>query len=355
MTNVIPFCEPVVYRYADAVHQILDANRAGPGWKVETFADALKTLTGAPYVLMTTSGTAALQIAAKVIGLLDGSTLRRRDTVCIPAYGEVATANAFASLGLQLRLVDIDQKTGCMSPESLAVRLVGDVSAVCYVNFSGRTDESLGRIRDMCAAENVPLIEDAACGLGHSWQGQHAGTFGRIGILSFSVPKIVTMGQGGALLFQYKRDYERARALICQGDPERTGLSERLGANYRLTDMQAALGCAHLIDLAELQSAKRNAQALMACHGAPSGPLLHNIIFAAQADKTVERLHRRGIDAKRNYRMVSEHPIHADLRGLYPGAQWWRDHAVYLPFGNALTVEQAERIARALEKEKRAA
>jgi len=355
MTTAIPFCEPVVYRYADAVHQILDANRAGPGWKVDLFADAIRTLTGAPYCLMTTSGTVALQVAVDALGLRDGHRLGRRDTVCVPAYGEIATANAFASLGLMVRLVDVEPRTGCMSPESLKVRLVGDVAAVCYVNFSGRTDADLPFIQGMCAEQKVPLIEDAACGLGHNFNKQHAGTFGRIGTLSFSAPKIVTTGQGGALLFQRKEDYERARALICHGDPERSGISGTIGGNHRMTDMQAALGCAHLFDLPELQSAKRRVQDLMGCEEALSGPLLHNIVFAEDAAATVARLNRQGIDARQNYRVISDHPAHAETRGLYGGAAWWRQHAVYLPFGNALLEDQARSIARALEGEVMAA
>src|SRR6202011_295438 len=113
-----------------------------------------------------------------------------------------------------------DRATGCMSCERLRDLISPRTRAVCYVNFSGYTGENLKEIARECASRGIPWIEDAACALGHRHEGRAAGTFATVGTYSFSVPKVLTTGQGGALVSQDQRLLDKAAAYIDQGDLE---------------------------------------------------------------------------------------------------------------------------------------
>ena len=107
------------------------------------------------------------------------------------------------------------------------------------MNFSGHTGAPLVEVAALCNAKGLPLIEDAACALGHRYNGKSAGSFGTVGCLSFSVPKIVTTGQGGAVVTDDKAVADRAAAFIDHGDLEwrRTNLNRGIGTNLRFNDV----------------------------------------------------------------------------------------------------------------------
>jgi perosamine synthetase len=331
----VPFCEPSVERHANVVAEQVRSGWVGPGPRVEELEARLVELTGSPRVVCTSSGTAALWAVAR--HLLPRRRERERRTVLVPGYGVSATGNAWRAAGWFLNYGDVDPRTGCLRPPEDLTRY----DAVCYVNFSGRTDQVVVGLRETCDAANVPLVEDAACGLGHRWDGRHAGTIGWFGALSFSVPKLVTGGQGGAVFCASEHGYDAAaiRALIS---------NDRPGAlNLRMTDLQAALILAQLDELDQLVDRKKDIHRQIlstATSGhileAPSGFPLHNVLLAEPhlVDETLTLFHDRGIEARRQYEAFAE----------LSGCQTWADQAIYLPFGNALTDEQVALVCEAL-------
>jgi perosamine synthetase len=329
------------------------SGRIGSGSAVQEFSAALSRFLGARRAIATVSGTVALSVAARAIGLRPG------DEVLVPAYGVISTINAFASIGMKPRLVDIDRRTACISSETLMAVLTPSTRAACFVNFSGYTGANVAEVADVCQENEIPLIEDAACALGHRFNGISAGMFGDVGTFSFSVPKVITMGQGGALVARDPEILERAAAFIDQGDLEwrRTNLVRGVGTNLRPTDVQAALGIHQLRD-ADARLARRRASyavlrerlggRLYEVPGAEAP--LHNIVFSLRADDLVASLKRLSISATRAYRTVSQHPVYSHLAEYAsPNADYWTDHAVYLPFGVGLRPHDAERIADAVE------
>jgi perosamine synthetase len=279
----------------------------------------------------------------------------------VPAYGVISTINAFASVGLRPKLVDIDRSTACMSPERLSGSISSDTRAICYVNFSGHTGQDLAAVGRECTARGVPLIEDAACALGHRYSGRAAGAFGAIGTYSFSVPKVVTTGQGGALLSNDRRLLDKAAAFIDHGDLEwrKTNINRGVGTNLRFTDLQARLGLSQMRDLDARLARKRASFASLRetlggyLYQVPGDQApLHNIVFTAHPDELVAALRQRDIHTARPYRTLSQHPAYSHLCGDYPNADYWTDHAVYLPFGLSLTPEDAEQIGSAIRQSK---
>jgi perosamine synthetase len=346
-------CEPWFPRaYADAVRDQVLSGWLGPGPATSAFASAICEYTGAAHCLLTTSGTVALMVAATALELKPG------DEILVPAYGVVSTINAFASMGLSPRLVDIDRSTGCVSTGQLAARIGPNSRAVCFVNFSGYTGGNLLEVARICQERGLPLIEDAACALGHCFQGRYAGTFGNIGTYSFSVPKVITTGQGGAVVTNSAPHYERAAAYVDQGDLSwrKTNLVRQIGTNLRYNDILASFGLAQFREIDARWARKKAAyQALSNALGdklfrVPGDkPPLFNIVFPADRAKLLGFLAERGIRAVEQYRTLCEHPPYAPLRdGEFSNADFWNRYATYLPFGLSLEPEDGERMAKAV-------
>ncbi len=353
--RVIPLVEPwFPPAYADAVRDQVLSGFVGPGRAAQDFAESLARRLGAPRALLTVSGTVALSVAAEALGLGAG------DEILVPAYGVISTINGFAAMGLKPRLVDIDRRTGCMSAAQLEAALTPATRAVCFVDFSGYTAANLVDVAALCRARRLPLIEDAACALGHRFEGTASGMFGDVGTYSFSVPKVLTTGQGGALVARDPEVFGRAAAYIDQGDLEwrRTNLNRGIGTNLRFTDVQAALGLAQLRDLDARLARRRAAHAVLQqrlrgfLYTVPGDEApLHNVVFTPRSDDLVALLRQRGVSAVRQYRTLSQHPAYRALADRpFPNADYWTDRAVYLPFGMTLLPEDAARIAEAVER-----
>lgn len=353
--RVIPLVEPWLGKEcAEAVRDQVLTSFVGPGAASNAFAEGLSALTGSPHALLTTSGTVALTVAAFALGLRPG------DEILVPAYGIISTINAFASYGLRPRLVDIDPHTGCVTPGEVERRLTARTKGVCYVNFAGFTGDDLAAITKLCKAREIPLIEDAAQAIGQRHRGQAAGTFGSIGTLSLSPPKVLTTGQGGALFTHSEHAANEAAKYIDHGDLSwrQTNLNREIGTNLRFNDVLAALGLAQLRTLEERLARKRDTYAALRSE---LGELLFSvpgaeapfyfIVFAENPDAAVAELRAAGIMAQRHGRALYEHPPFSTLRdGEFKGADYWTRFAVYLPFGLALSVEDAHRIGREVRK-----
>lgn len=353
--KAISLCEPwLPSSYGDAIRDQFNTGFIGPGRTTQAFANAIASFSGATACVLTISGTVALTVAARALDLRPG------DEILVPAYGVISTINAFASVGLRPKLVDIDRRTGCVSVERLIETISAPTKAVCFVNFSGYTGQNLVNISRECASRKIPLIEDAACALGHSHEGRAAGTFGEIGTYSFSVPKVVTTGQGGALVSDNEDLLRNAAAFIDQGDLEwrKTNLNRGIGTNLRFNDIQASLGLCQIRDIAIRLERRRASFAVLKaglgsrlyCVPGAEAPL-HNIVFTPEPDRLIAALKQSGIHAVRQYRTISQHPAYRDLAQCeFPNADYWTDRAVYLPFGMSLNAEDAERIVLAVSK-----
>ncbi len=349
----IPLSEPWISDMcADLVRDQIATGWLGPAASTRTFEERICSLVNAKYCVLTTSGTMALSVAAKALALEPG------DEILIPAYGVVSTINAFAAFGLDPKLVDISISTGSLDPSAVKAAISSKTKAICFVDFSGYLGPDLVEISNIAQVAGIPLIEDAACALCQQYQGNAAGTFGDIGTLSFSVPKVITTGQGGALLTRFRPYYERAQDFIDQGDRtwRETNTIKAVGLNLRFNDVLAALGLAQLEDLE--YRLRRKAEVFNILRGTlgsalftiPTGsPPLHNIVFAEEPDRLISHLRKHGISAVSQYRTLNQHPPFSHLfSGPLHGSNYWSRHAVYLPFGLALERQDAERIAQTI-------
>jgi len=238
------------------------------GKYVERFEDMLAAFTGAKHVIATVNGTAALHTALKLIGVGAG------DEVVVPTLTFVATANAVTYLGAVPHFADVEECTLGLDAAKLAGHLdaVADATngacrnkdtgrriaaVVCMHTFGHPVD--LDPLCEVCARFGLPLIEDAAESLGSHYKGRHTGNHGRLAILSFNGNKTVTTGGGGAILTNDRALAAEARHLTTTAKtPHQWEYShDRAGFNYRLPNLNAALGCAQMEQLPELLTQKR--------------------------------------------------------------------------------------------------
>ncbi len=344
----IPFYTPLMTeRYAAAVAMVVSRGQIGPGPAVAEFAERLSTWYGGAQVALTTSGTVALQLAAFAIGLRPG------DTIICPAYGVISVPNAFAWMGLKVRFVDI-ATDGNYNIEALGQALLHIApKAVCNVDFGGSMSASSDVVK-LCAAMNVRMIDDGSCGIVHHDGTARCGLYGDIGVVSFSVPKLITTGQGGAVICRNAEQVRMIRTAIDQGRP----WMEAVGTNLRMTDMQAALGIAQMDDLQNIVMLKDGLRQCFYDEGvnlltATSGPLHYHVVFAESqraAEALIKLLAGQGIEAKQQYgvhtQSVTTFGAQACAGPTPRGALWFRSRAVYLPFGLTLTEDDVHEISK---------
>lgn len=238
------------------------------GKYVDRFESELADFTGAKHAVAVVNGTSALQIALKLAGVVAD------DEVLIPALTFVSTANAVAYCGATPHFVDCEERALGIDTDKLRCYLLNNTeqhSGACINRVTGRVIRALvpmhtfghagnlDGILSLARDFNIALVEDAAESLGSTYHGQHTGTFGLLGALSFNGNKIVTTGGGGAILTNDAGLAKHAKHLTTTAKlPHRWEYRhDEIGYNYRLPNLNAALGCAQLEKLPDLIAAKR--------------------------------------------------------------------------------------------------
>ena len=221
-----------------AVNQYMNSG----GWLTEfkqtrSFEASIAEYTNMPYCSVLSNGTVTLVAALMALGIKAG------DEVIVPDFTMAATSHAVCLIGAKPVFVDVERSTFCMDFERMKAAITEKTRAVILVHMNGRYAEKFDSILEFCKQRNLPLVEDAAQALGSTCGGKALGTFGDFGSFSFSMPKIITTGQGGALITANKGLYEKVLQIRDFGR-ERTGSDHyvSLGANFKFTDIQAVIG-----------------------------------------------------------------------------------------------------------------
>lgn len=246
--------EPLI---AEADREAVAAYLRSGGWLTEfketrAFESALRDYTGASHCVAAPSGTLALFLAVKACGIGAG------DEVIVPDLTMAASATAVTLAGATVVFADIEPRTLCLDLDAAEQRITDRTRAVMFVSLNGRAPSSLPAFIDRCRGGGIRVIEDAAQSLGSFLGGRHLGTLGDCGCLSFSSQKIVTTGQGGAVI---TNDASLMRAMHLLRDFGRLeGGSDHylsVGWNLKFTDLQAVVGASQMRRLPEIVKRKR--------------------------------------------------------------------------------------------------
>ncbi len=299
----------------------------------------LAAITGHAHAVAVVNGTAGLHAALHLVGVEPG------DEVIVPALTFVATANAVTMCGAVPHFVDIEESTLGLDSAALAQHLA-DVSErrgdACINRTTGRRIQAvmpmhtfgiptaLDPLSAVCANANLTMVEDAAEALGSTYGGRHVGHHGRIAVLSFNGNKIVTTGGGGALLFDDEELAARAKHVTTTAKlPHRWDYAhDEFGFNYRMPNLNAALGCAQLERLPEFLDRKRalheryidafkgraGASLIRTPEGSTSNHWLNAILLdrehVARRDEILDTAHDSGIHLRPVWRPLHELPMY---------------------------------------------
>jgi aminotransferase in exopolysaccharide biosynthesis len=328
------------------------------GAYVDRFEKDIAAFTTSPRAVAVMNGTAALHIALKLVDVGPG------DLVVTQSLTFVATCNAIAYCGAEPLFVDVDRRTLGLSPTALDAWLSeyaliddhGDcrtrvghrrIRACLPMHTFGHPVE-LAALIAVCDRWHLHLVEDAAESLGSYYKGRHTGSFGIIGVLSFNGNKIMTTGGGGMLLTDETLG-KRAKHLTTTAKISHPYefVHDEVGYNYRLPNLNAALGCAQLEQLPVFLASKRDLaeryieffkgsglQPIIEPEGCRSNYWLNGVICqdSVQRDALLKSTNDAGIMTRPIWALMTRLPIYASaIRGPLSNAEWLEARVVNLP------------------------
>lgn len=240
--SFIPISKP--YIGAREKELVLDALNSGwvssIGKYIDEFESKFARYCGTDYALAVSNGTTGLHLALAALGLGPG------DEVIVPDLTFVATANAVAYTGAKPVLADVESDTLCLDVASVKSLITPRTRAIIPVHLYGHPAD-MDALTEIADAQGVTIIEDAAEAHGAEYKGRRVGGLGKCGVFSFYGNKVITTGEGGMLTTNDHEFYQRARRLRDHAmSPQRRYFHEERGFNYRITNLQAALGVAQL-------------------------------------------------------------------------------------------------------------
>lgn len=325
---------------------------------VDRFERDMAAYTGSPRAVATVNGTAALHITLKLAGVLPG------ELVVTQPLTFVATCNAIAYCSAEPLFIDVDRHTLGLSPTALDAWLtehaeVGD-DGLCRTRSDGKVIRAcvpmhtfghpadLDGLVSVCARWQIVLVEDAAESLGSFYKGRHTGTFGALGTLSFNGNKIITTGGGGMILSNEALGSHAKHLTTTAKKPHPYEyVHDEVGYNYRLPNLNAALGCAQLEQLEAFIANKRELAARYAEHfqgsdlqfftepaDCRSNYWLNAVICEGheQRDALLKATNDRGVMTRPIWALMNHLPIYAHCRkGELSNAEWLEARVVNLP------------------------
>lgn len=340
---------------ADAVRNYMLSG----GWVTEfhqtrAFEERLCNFTGANHCIATTSGTMALVLALLVVGVGPG------DEVIVPDLTMIATPNAARLLGAKPVFVDVEPATLNLDIDKVAAVITRHTKAIIHVSLNGRSND-LDRLKILCREQDLYLIEDAAQSLGSYNRDRHLGTIGDIGCFSFSVPKVVTTGQGGAVI---TNDDQIAIALRKLKDFGRTeggnDIHDTMGFNFKFTDVQAVIGIEQMKKLPGRLERKKDiwrryavalqdvgAVSLIGTDLTQVSPWFIDIYVDAR-DRLQAFLKERGVGSRPVYPPIHTQAAYDLGYKSFPVTERFSTRGLWLPSASQLTDDQIDHVCEAI-------
>lgn len=328
---------------------------------INRFEAHFRTITQAPHALSTSNGTVALHLALVALGLTEG------DEVIVPTLTYVASVNAIALVGATPVFVDSDIATWQLDPFAVEARVGPRTRAILAVHLYGHPAE-LKHLSNIAQRHNLFLIEDCAEAFGTLYQGEHVGLYGDIGTFSFFGNKTITTGEGGMVTTRCSKIADEIQLLKSQYmSPHKRYWHEKLGFNYRLTNIQAAIGLAQLERADSILHQKRTVADWyqkylpldkVTMHE-PVGDVLHSYWMISitlpsshSRDTIAEELSARGVETRPVFYPVHTMPMHSHWPSSaesYPVAQRLAQHSLNMPSWPDLTEDQVVYICDTLK------
>lgn len=365
---MIPVCEP--FLAGNELEYVIDCIKSNwissLGKYISQFEERFAQYCGVRYGVCTTSGTTALHLALVSLGIGKG------DEVIVPAFTMVAPVFAILYTGAKPVLVDCEPETWNMDVTQIEKKLTRNTRAILPVHIYGHPCD-MEPILEIARKYNLYVVEDAAEAHGAEYKGKKVGGIGDVGCFSFYANKLITTGEGGMIVTNNEEVAQKARRLKDQAySPEKRFLHTDLGFNYRMTNIQAAIGLAQLEKMDELVERRRKnarlyGELLREVEGIRLPPQkewaknvywMYSILiedgFRISRDELQVKLRENGVDTRPFFIPMHQQPAFRNL-GLFEGESYPVSEEIsrtgmYLPSGSGLKEEEIEQVCTTLKR-----
>jgi perosamine synthetase len=347
------------------IELVMDCLKTGwissQGKYIQEFEKAFSGCCGARYGVATSNGTTALQLALLTLGIGPG------DEVIVPALSFIATANVVVYTGARPVFADVDEKTWTLNPSLIRSLITDRTKAIMPVHLYGHPAD-MDPILKIAQEHHLWVIEDAAEAHGAEYQGHKVGSIGDIGCFSFYGNKIISTGEGGMLVTDNQAWVEKARILRDHGmAKDRKYWHPVVGYNFRMTNIQAAIGLGQITKLNWLIEKKRDLtnyynERLKGCPGillpveetwAKSVFWLYSLLLKPETKKNrddlIAFLSQSDVESRPVFYPIPSMPPYQD-QGYYPVSDWISKGGISLPSGFNLTRAQQDHIVALIQK-----
>jgi perosamine synthetase len=365
---MIPVCEPLLTgKEMEFVRDCLETNWiSSMGKYIPMFEERFAAFCGATRAVACCNGTAALHLALAALGV------GRGDEVILPSFTMVATLNAVLYTGATPVLADSELDTWNMDIDAVRQKITSRTRAIIAVHTYGHPVD-MDPLMELAARHGINVVEDAAEAHGAEYKTRRAGSLGHIAAFSFYSNKIITTGEGGMVVTGDAALADRAASLRnhCFGVPR--FVHHEMGFNYRMTNIQAAIGCAQMeqADMlveSRIRVARQYQDKLRDMPGLTLPPQAHwakNVYwmfgillkddFGCSMPELQEALRKRGVETRAFFAPMNRQPFFQEQMretgqdpDSFPNADRLGKNGLYLPSGSGLTEKQIETVAAAL-------
>ena len=364
----IPWARPDFWgNEFEYVHQAMQSTWISGGEFVDRLEREIAEWSGVRHALAVNNGTSAIQLAYLAVGLRPG------DEVVVPGFGFLAAANVALNMGAVPVFADVAPDTWCVTAAAVAACLTARTRAVVPVHTYGNAC-AMDPIMELCRAKDIPVIEDAAEAFGTRYRGRYLGSIGDLGTLSFQATKTITTGEGGMVLTSRDELVEPMTLYRSHGMLRRRYLHEVAGYNFRLTNLQAALGCAQFERIEDIIAARRRMQAAYEERLSPVDGVtlqvfesdvepvlwavsarLDQAFFPQGRDAVIAHLQADGIETRNGFCSPVEMPhLYGSVNDI-PVARALSDWVISLPSYPTLSVSDIDRVCASLLSVRRVA
>ena len=350
----------------EALLEVLRSGRLALGPMIDRFEEVLGERVGAPYVAAVSSGTTGLHLCVRMAEISPG------DEVVTTPLSFIASANCIRYEGGTPVFVDVDERTLNLEPAAVEAAITPRTKALMLVDIFGYPLD-IDAFQEVASRHGLAIIEDACEALGATYKGRPVGSFGPPAVFAFYPNKQVTTGEGGAVAVHSEEEWELLKSLANHGRIDRgeTFHHARLGYNYRLDELSAALGVTQLAKLDEIlplrdQVAARYNELLADVEGVealcPDDDLhrrswfVYVVFVRPPADRSavMERLAADGIASKPYLPAIHLQPAYRDpygfSEGMFPVTEAAGEQGLALPFHTGLSPTEQERVVESLTR-----
>jgi perosamine synthetase len=363
----IPVNEPVISK--NALKYVTDCIKSGwissAGIYLKEFEEKFAKFLGVKHAITTTNGTTSLHLAVASLNIKKG------DEVILPDHTMISSAAAIVYTGATPVLVDVERDSWNMDINQIESKITKRTKAIMPVHIYGHSVD-MDPVIALAKKYHLYIIEDAAESTGATYKGKLTGTIGDIGCFSFYANKIITTGEGGMMVTNNDKIAAHARLLKDMAhSPEKRFFHKEIGFNFRMTNLQAALGVAQLEEVKKYIQKKRWMAALynkeLSKIKGLTLPIEHNWAknvywmygilvekeFGISRDEFMKRLLQKGIDTRTFFIPMHRQPALKKLglfkKEKYPVSDEISRRGLYLPSGLAITKKQIEMVCKVIK------